>query len=390
MRAANALFFLFKISTLNTTFMKKLILFFSFTILLTSCSSDSSQGQSDQYDRGTMLQNWANNLIVPAIQNYDQKLAALKTATVNFTSEPTTSGLEDLRSAWFEAYKAYQYSAMYNIGKAEELQFTKFCNTYPTNTTLITTKIGNGDVTLEGPGNDVAQGFPALDYLLFGLSDTDVLSFYTENALANNYKSYLTAVVDKLVNLNSAVLNDWNGSFKNTFISKTDNSATGSVNKMVNAYVQYFERDVRTGKVGIPAGRFSTAPLPEKVEGFYSKVYSRELLLNGLQASWDFFNGKHFNATTKGPSLAYYLDFLKTQGYGSDAETPLSEVMDNQYSQAYTAIMDMQENLYQQVLTDNNKMLTAYDKMQRNVTYMKTDMMSAMSISVDYVDTDGD
>ena len=370
--------------------MKKLILFFTFLLCLSSCSSDSAKGQADQYDRSTMLQNWANNIIVPSMENYAQKLTALKTAATDFTTEPDAVKLETLRSNWLDAYKAYQYVAMYNIGKAEELQFSKFCNTYPASAEKITNKINEGNFNLEGPGNDVCQGFPALDFMLYGLSDTDILSFYTDNSQANNYKNYLNTVVDKLISLNTAVLTDWKSGYKDTFISRTDNTATGSVNKMVNAYIQYFERDIRTGKVGIPAGRFSTTPLPEKVEGFYSKIHSRELLLNGLQASWDFFNGKYFSANTTGPSLAAYLEFLKVQGYGSDADTPLHVVMDNQFSDARTAISDMQDNLYQQVISDNNKMLTSYDKMQRNVTNMKTDMVSAMSISIDYTDNDGD
>lgn len=370
--------------------MKKLILFFSFLICLASCSSDSTKGQADQYDRSTMLQNWANNIIIPSMENYAQKLTALKTAATDFTTEPDAIKLETLRSQWLEAYKAYQYVAMYNIGKAEELQFSKFCNTYPANAALITTKVNSGNLDLEGPGNDVAQGFPALDFMLYGLSDTDVLSFYTDNSQANNYKTYLNAVVDKLASLNTAVLSDWKNGYKDTFISKTDNTATGSVNRMVNAYIQYFEKEVRSGKVGIPAGRFSTTTLPEKVEGFYSKVHSRELLLNGLQASWDFFKGKQFNSGTNGPSLATYLEFLKANGNGADAETGLNILMDNQFAAAQTAINDMQQNLYQQVITDNNKMLTAFDKMQRNVAYMKTDMVSAMSISIDYTDNDGD
>ena len=35
-------------------------------------------------------------------------------------------------------------------------------------------------------------------------------------------------------------------------------------------------------------------------------------------------------------------------------------------------------------------MLVAYDEIQKGVVFMKTDMLQSLSISVDYVDADGD
>ena len=40
--------------------------------------------------------------------------------------------------------------------------------------------------------------------------------------------------------------------------------------------------------------------------------------------------------------------------------------------------------------TDNVKMLQAFDELQKLVVLLKVDMMQALSISVDYVDSDGD
>lgn len=372
--------------------MKKLILFLFTAVVLSSCSSDSSEGQKDKYDRGAILQNWADNIIMPSLQNYNTQLAALKTAQSAFTAAPNETTLTDLQAKWLDTYKAYQHVAMFNIGKSEEIQFTKYANTYPTDASLINSKIASGNTNIEGPGNDIAQGFPALDYLLFGLADNPAttVEFYTTNTNAANYKNYLTAVTDKLLAISATVFNDWKNGFKAGFISKTDNTSAGSVNKMVNAYVQFYEKEVRTGKVGIPAGKFSSTPLPEKVEGFYSKIYSRQLLIEGLKASQNFFNGTYFGKQTSGASLKSYLDFLGKKGDNENAALMLSDLMNNQFIASATAIGQMMPNLYQQVLTDNNKMLMSFDAMQRNVAYMKTDMVSAMSISINYADTDGD
>jgi hypothetical protein len=46
---------------------------------------------------------------------------------------------------------------------------------------------------------------------------------------------------------------------------------------------------------------------PEKVEVFYKKDLSKELLNTALKASQDFFNGKHFNSTATGEGLVLTL-----------------------------------------------------------------------------------
>ena len=50
----------------------------------------------------------------------------------------------------------------------------------------------------------------------------------------------------------------------------------------------------------------------------------------------------------------------------------------------------MYDNLVEQVETNNTEMLQAFDQLQKNVILLKVDMMQALSISVDYVDSDGD
>ncbi|GIR99432.1 MAG: hypothetical protein CM15mP102_02530 [Flavobacteriales bacterium] len=51
-------------------------------------------------------------------------------------------------------------------------------------------------------------------------------------------------------------------------------TATSAFNMMVNDFVYYFEKGLRTNKIGIPAGRFSSTPLPDKIEAYYySKIF---------------------------------------------------------------------------------------------------------------------
>ena len=50
----------------------------------------------------------------------------------------------------------------------------------------------------------------------------------------------------------------------------------------------------------------------------------------------------------------------------------------------------LDDDFYTQVEEDNAKMLATYDALQAVTVLMKTDMLSALNVSVDYVDADGD
>ncbi|PHK27504.1 hypothetical protein VF13_41500, partial [Nostoc linckia z16] len=93
-----------------------------------------------------MLVNWADNIIVPSYTAYNQKVGEMHQAAQAFAQAPDLASMDLLKAKWLEAYKAYQHIGMFNIGKAEELQFSKFCNTYPADGALISSKAESGDL----------------------------------------------------------------------------------------------------------------------------------------------------------------------------------------------------------------------------------------------------
>ena len=110
------------------------------------------------------------------------------------------------------------------------------------------------------------------------------------------------------------------------------------------------------------------------------------LLNKAIQAQQDFFNGKAFNTSEIGPSLASYLDDVKAIRNGQN----LSAIINNQFSAIYATNATLNDNFSQQVSSNNAKMIEAYDALQQNVIYFKLDMMQALNITIDYVDGDGD
>ena len=371
--------------------MKKIFQFFVLLMLVTSCSKESNDvtEPDNNFDRKALLSNWAENIIVPSFVDYQSKTAALVTEINMFNNNPTTENLEMVRRSWIAAYKSYQHVSMFSFGKADEIYFKEATNTYPTDTAGIESNVAFGTHDLSKPSQFSKQGLPALDYLLNGLATTDAsqLEYYSTNINAMNYRKYLADVANKLQSNADLILLDWNSGFKEKFIAGTDSSVSGFVNIMTNNFVKNLEKDIRTGKLGIPSGVFSGGILyPNKVESYYKNDISKTLLSESLKAARDFFNGKHFNSNTVGESLKSYLDFVNA----NRDNQKLSSVIDNQFATTLSVNNNLNDSFSMQISSDNSKMIASYDALQRNVIYTKLDMMQALNISIDYVDSDGD
>jgi hypothetical protein len=205
---------------------------------------------------------------------------------------------------------------------------------------------------------------------------------YSNEPDATKYSNYINAILNQMNSLTQEVLSHWKSSYRATFIDSRSNTATSSLNKLVNDFIFYYEKGLRANKIGIPAGIFSSSPLPNKVEAFYRKDISKELVLDALQAVEDFYNGKHFNSNTTGESFKSYLIYLdRNDIYVSTRD---------QFNAARLEINNLSNNLSEQVITDNSKMTRAYDELQKAVVLLKVDMLQAFSINIDYVDADGD
>ncbi|TKS57645.1 peptidase M75 superfamily protein [Mesohalobacter halotolerans] len=373
--------------------MKRILITFFSVCLLLSCSSDDggtdiNNNPTDGFDRQAMLTNWADNIIIPVYSDLNAKLGNIVNAKTNFIDHPTQAKLDNLRMAWQEAYKVWQHAEMFNVGLAESTNYIFQMNVYPTNVNDIESNIQSQNYDLGSVNNNDAVGFPAVEYMLYGLAETDseILSFYTSSTNADNYKTYLSDLADRMKTLTQSLLDDWNNGFRDSFVANTENSATGSINLMVNDYIFYYEKGFRANKFGIPAGNFSPNPLPDRVEAFYKTDFSKTLALEGIDAIQNFFNGRAYNSSADAEGLKDYLDFLNTIKEGED----LSSLINNQFDEARQKINTLNESFAHQVETSNVAMTETFDVIQLAVVLLKVDMLQALDISVDFVDADGD
>ena len=344
-------------------------------------SNDDSQSS---YDRSKMLEFTVDKIIIPAFDDLEAKLDDLKSSYSKFNSDKTDNNLDDLRNKWLLSYKAWQHVEMYDIGKAMEDYYASKGNVYPVDTVRVKANIEKGEYDLNNPNNYDSQGFPAMDYLLYGL-DNDISKVINHYKNDQKISNYLGKIIDELVSTTSSINSEWK-STKNEFVKSIENSATSNLNMLINDFIFYYEKRFRANKFGIPGGVFSSSALPDRVEGFYSKIYSKELAQEAFTSIKNFFNGiSHENKDVIGTGVKSYLDFLD-----SNKSKLLSDDINNQFTVAENSINELNDNFSIQVKDGLIKLLTTYDDIQKAVVLLKVDMLQILNINVDYVDADGD
>jgi hypothetical protein len=85
-------------------------------------------------------------------------------------------------------------------------------------------------------------------------------------------------------------------------------------------------------------------------------------------------------------SLQGWIDHLEETRDTND----LDSLINNQFALIHAQVVNLNDDLGVQVTIDYRGMLETYDLMQKNIIFMKVDMLQLFDIKVDYVDADGD
>ncbi len=137
------------------------------------------------------------------------------------------------------------------------------------------------------------KAFPHLIILSteYPADDNGIVAYYTTGEDAAESRAYLKKLTDRMNMLITNVITEWNGSYKDTFISSTGLDIGSSMGIVVNAYILNYERYIRSGKIGIPAGivaGVSGVAYPDKVEAYYKQDISKLLATNAQEATVGF------------------------------------------------------------------------------------------------------
>lgn len=338
----------------------------------------------DSVNRGALLRFWAEDIIEPRYRLYLNAVDSLHQSAQAFVNHPSTARHQALFRNFRKTYLHWQAVAPLPTPGAEAIGLANYTNVYPLDTSQLKANVQQGNTDLSLPSTFDEQGFPALDFLLTGQgTPAATVAFFQAHPA---YGQHLQKITARLLSLSQQTLQQWESGGRSSFIAHDGASASASVNQLVNDFIYYYERKLRAGKVGIPAGVFSGSPRPHSVEAVYTDTLSRRLALASLRACKSFFQGQSETSPRLGPSLKSYLDTLNTRHSGQ----LLSEVILTQFDRARDQLQQLPPSFNSAVQNQNTQMLQAYDALQANVVYLKVDMLQALNIRVDYVDADGD
>ena len=373
----------------------KVLTAFLFLLFLPGCGGKETEPSpaDNTKDRNVILTHWVDNIIVPSYEDFQEVFDVMVEKGAAFRASPDQTSLTDFRNAWVDAYLAWQKVELFEFGPADKYTLRNFFNIYPADVNGIVANTNDPSASLEVPASYAQQGFPALDYLMNGIAADDmaILAAYTTDGDAAKRLAYMERITSRMNTLLTNVITEWQGPYRDTFVDKTGLDIGSSMGQVVNAYVLYYERYVRSGKIGIPSGAAigsSGVPYPERVEAYYKGDISGPLAKNAHQAAHDFFNGIDTRTKARGPSLKSYLDALGAKDAATG--TMLSEIIDNQFATIRTELDQLSPNLYEQIQNNNSEMVDTYAAMQKLVRFLKVDMTSAMSVTITYTDNDGD
>ena len=343
-------------------------------------------------DRQEILIHWVDNIVVPSYDSFMTRFEAMKIKAENFAENTNVTTLSEFRAAWVDAYLGWQKVEVFEFGPADQYTLRNFFNIYPADVNGIAANINDPSVNLDLPASYARQGFPALDYLINGVraDDAQIIEYYTSGTDGTKRLTYVTRLVQRMNTLLTNVISGW-PVYRDSFISKTGLDIGSSFGLVVNSYVLYYERYIRSGKIGIPSGAtIATGGTinPDKVEAYYKKDISLALAKNAHNAAVDFFNGKSVITGAEGPSFKSYMDALGAKDAGTG--TPLSGIINAQFSTISGKLDLLGNDFSQQVQANNQLMIDTYAEMQKAVRMLKVDMTSAMSVTITYTDNDGD
>lgn len=343
------------------------------------CESDDeaidgvTDGNPSQTDFSDLLQNQIDHIIIPAMDGYQAEMSALKLNTDRFVNQPDSQKLATIQQRFQSAYLSYQAAAVHNYFATQNQALVSTTNLFPVDTASLEDAIRNQNYNFSTSAQQRANGFPALDYLLYG--SANVLGDFAGDSLRLNF-------LDQLVNFmhdkSIALSNAWIGSLRDNYVSNGGTQLGSSISVQLNESLIYYEVHIRENKVGIPIGRLGPndspiTPDPTKIEGYYlsrslgNEAFTLSLLRKSIEEMERIYSGEGSSAADN----QGYDDLLLARGQGA---------VDNDIQAQF-------DEIYQEI--DNRTQISGDDELylrvQRLITLYKSDLFPLLNVQ----DADG-
>lgn len=345
-----------------------------------SCGDKATNDSDSGFNRRAMLENVADNIIIPSFVQLQAKVNAMNDSIVAFLQAPSEARLLAARAAWEEAYLAWQYASRYNFGPAQTSTGTLFqkAGVFPANPNRIEEFIAAGNFN-----NDLARdarGFNAIEYLLYDVVSASQVVAKFANANRRQYLQTLSAELKANVD---AVVNGWQ-TYRAEFVSNVGTDIGSSTSILFNEFVMDFE-SVKNFKLGVPLGRRpgQTQPEPQRVEAFYSGKSIR-FMREHLKAVEELYYGVGRN----GVDGIGFVEYLQSVPNGSE----LVRQTEAQLAVVKTRLNALPSDArLSDLIVSNFALVDAlHAELQRHTRFFKSEMASLLSLTITFSSGDGD
>lgn len=364
--------------------MPRLLLFSVLIFAIFSCDDDNKENLDpcqSNFDQEAMFVNVADNLILPAYGALEANVLELETKFSAFAADISLDNLEQVRVAYEAAYLAFQAADLYEFGPAEDALLRSTVNNFPANKEAINANLSSGDWNLEKP-DTYDKGFPALDYLLYGLQEGDeaIVDWFKADDSNGNALGYTSKVITQIKEKVQTVNSAWKQTYRDQFVKNTGTAAGTALSQIVNGLNQHYE-NIKRNKIGIPSGVATLGfTNPENVEALHSGI-SLDLAKEALEANYLLFKG------LDGQGLD---DYLKEISNTRKEEVVSSSEIEQQYKVAKAALAAINGKLSVAVDEQTEVVVTAYNELVKQIVKIKNDMPTALCVSITYIDNPSD
>lgn len=374
--------------------MKKVILclLVSTIAVFVACTKKSgSENNNDNFDQSAMLANMANNLIVPGYSDLATQSENLFVAINGFVADPSSANLTTVQDQFKSTYKSYIHVEPYDFGPANgTVMLNNSINYWPTKPALINSEIAGsttiGSDYVNGLGAE-KKGFPALGYLLFDITNGNgaVIDSFTNSAAAARRKQYVVALARNIADNATAVYQEWNDTYADTFKKNTGTELNTSLSLLLNNFVINFETS-KNKRIGIPIGRkdnfTTTAPDPTAVELPYTD-FAKDMLAETAATLANLYMGK---AAGDGPGFDDYAASLNADG------SALNDSIKAEFIKFQANITAIPSPMQASVVGDQTSgpVYDAWVESKKLLVLLKVDLAADLGILITFSDNDGD
>ncbi|MEN0051162.1 MAG: imelysin family protein, partial [Bacteroidota bacterium] len=225
-----------------------------------------------------------------------------------------------------------------------------------------------------------ANGFPAIDFMLYG-SD-DVLAYFEADS---KRLAFLKALVNDMKIKADALVDRWTGNLKTNFVGNGGTQLGSSISVQLNESLVYYEVHVRENKVGIPIGLLGPNDSPidpdaSKIEAYYQAVSegNENFALELLKATVEEMEDMYLGEAADGTDGDGYEDLLLAR-----EQSEIDASIKAQFQNIYNEIASRTT-----VSTAGNRSL--YNAIQEIVTLYKSDLFPVLNVQDADGKTDGD